>query len=1135
MFRLVWSDARQAYVTVAEFSSGKGKRSSGVVGTVAAVMLGFAGQAHALDPGALPDGANITHGQANISQSGNVMNIHQSTDKLITNWQTFNIGEQATVNFHQPGANSAALNRVLDQNPSQILGNLNANGQVYLINPSGIVFGHNAQVDVGGLIASTLDIADQDFIDGKLNFQNLGFSNGEIKNLGHIKANGGVVAFIANRVSNHGTLEANNGDVALAAGDHVTLDFSGDGLMTVTVEQGVLDALAENGGLIQADGGFVIMTTQAQNDIYRNVVNNDGVIQAQTLASQDGKIMLMGGMSQGQVVAGGTLDASAPTEGDGGFVETSAAEVNLQPDLVVTTRAEAGETGEWLIDPTDIEIVAGSGGDFSTNPVTGSTIGADTLVNNLANNNITVKTADEGAGEGTITINADIEWDENTQLTLSAHGNIYVNARIANTNTSGGGVYFVDPSLNDHPYPIHSKGVVFSDSGTVVIHNTDQLQTIRVASQGRFELGSDIDASSISSWTPGSTPTFSGQFDGRGHSIENLTLDNVTDRGLFIATNGARIQNVKLVNVNVDIPQTHLQVGALVGSALNTHIENVSVTGNVAGATTVGGLVGGARGITMLNSSSSATISGKNVLGGLVGEATDSKILDSFSTGNVTGSPGEKFIGTPSAIGGLAGWIHNVEIENSYATGNVIANNEAGGLVGIAQDGSKIIGSYATGNVTPLTGLNSEYGTGGLVGVTIDTLIHQSYATGDVTGSVRVGGLVGHLTGSTISQSYATGDVTGRSLDTARATDIGGLVGAAGYYYITDSDSVIENSYAVNTVVTEETANVGGLVGVLSGSGLVKNSYAVSKNDSDRPGLSLVGRAVSADGAAISNSYYDVTVSKQLDSKGGEPKTTEAMQSIATYSNGSDGDWAIVEDPTLAKGTPVLAWTLGRDSSVWIIGTGEALPEPTPDPTPNPTPDPGPEPEPGVDPVPGPDAPPSPGTEPNRDHEDVSLPPRTNGSEGSNAPDLEIFDNSGVLLLASLSTNNLFFDREVTLEGLPVFNSTKTQTTLDSVVTVESRGASFSLKHTNKDTAAIATPNLATAVILAETQTEIKLDNGTETLLTVKFNEDGTLLGEVSGEVLEIDQNRVVLAALAAAKRIGVSLERITGVVIHHS
>ena len=193
-YRLVWSDAKQMYIAVAEITSGKGKRKGGIVGVVAALMMGFGGIAHALDPSALPTGANVTHGQAQIDQNANVMNIHQTTDKLITHWNSFNIGQDATVNFHQPNSNSAALNRVVENNPSQILGNLNANGNVYLVNPSGIFFGKEAQINVGGLIASTLDIADQDFINGNLNFKNLGFSDGDIQNLGHIRANGGVVA-----------------------------------------------------------------------------------------------------------------------------------------------------------------------------------------------------------------------------------------------------------------------------------------------------------------------------------------------------------------------------------------------------------------------------------------------------------------------------------------------------------------------------------------------------------------------------------------------------------------------------------------------------------------------------------------------------------------------------------------------------------------------------------------------------------------------------------------------------------------------------------------------------------------------------------------------------------------------------
>ena len=118
--------------------------------------------AMALDNNALPSNGQITAGSGSISQSGNVLDVNQNSQKLIATWDTFNVGRDATVNFHQPGASSVALNRVLSSDASQIMGQINANGQVYLINPTGVLFGSSAAVNVGGLVASALDIADND-------------------------------------------------------------------------------------------------------------------------------------------------------------------------------------------------------------------------------------------------------------------------------------------------------------------------------------------------------------------------------------------------------------------------------------------------------------------------------------------------------------------------------------------------------------------------------------------------------------------------------------------------------------------------------------------------------------------------------------------------------------------------------------------------------------------------------------------------------------------------------------------------------------------------------------------------------------------------------------------------------------
>lgn len=111
----------------------------------------------------LPTGGQITQGVASINQVGNALTIQQSTDNIVAEWESFNIGEAAAVNFLQPNHNSIALNRITDQNPSMIYGQLNANGNIYLINPNGIIFGKNAQIDTNGMIASTLQISNQDF------------------------------------------------------------------------------------------------------------------------------------------------------------------------------------------------------------------------------------------------------------------------------------------------------------------------------------------------------------------------------------------------------------------------------------------------------------------------------------------------------------------------------------------------------------------------------------------------------------------------------------------------------------------------------------------------------------------------------------------------------------------------------------------------------------------------------------------------------------------------------------------------------------------------------------------------------------------------------------------------------------
>src|SRR5512135_1229639 len=325
IYRIIWSQVLNAWIAVAENAKGRGKSGSGckrIAGALALVLI---------VPAALaaPTGGQVTAGSGSISQSGNTTTINQSSQNLSLSWQSFNTTAQETVNFVQPSASAIAINRIYDTNGTQFFGHLNANGQVYLINPNGILFGAGSQVNVGGLVASTLDISDASLSNASRSFS--GNGTGSIVNQGTITAaNGGYVAFIGNTVSNQGTLTANQGAVAMGAGNAVTLTFAGNSLVHLQVDQNTLNNLAENGGLIRADGGMVLLTAGAKNALLASVVNNTGVIEARSVQNVNGSIVLDGG-SLGTTTNSGTLDASGKNAGEtGGTVKVLGQQIDLQ-------------------------------------------------------------------------------------------------------------------------------------------------------------------------------------------------------------------------------------------------------------------------------------------------------------------------------------------------------------------------------------------------------------------------------------------------------------------------------------------------------------------------------------------------------------------------------------------------------------------------------------------------------------------------------------------------------------------------------------------------------------------------------------------------------------------------------------
>jgi len=383
---------------------------------------------------AAPTGGQVVAGSAAIAQQGTKTTITQATAKGAINWQGFSIGTNEYVQFVQPGSTSVTLNRVVGNDPSQLLGQMSANGQIFLVNPSGVYFGANARIDVAGLVATTFDIADDDFMAGRYQFARVeGRDPAQVINDGTITANGGYVVLAGDGVANHGLIEAYLGDIVMAAGERVGLDLSGDGLISFSIDGEALTEIAgvENTGELYADGGRIFLTAKVQGDLLPTAVNHEGLIQARTVEEREGVVYLGG--AGGDVTIAGAIDADAGEanagggtilvgsnrditvsdgalitaqgtgSGDGGVVRLVATEI-LDIEALVTVTATGGETGQGgfievsghrglnvrgdvdpgsggriLIDPASLVIVPGAAGSTASSVQYNSTADVTTV------------------------------------------------------------------------------------------------------------------------------------------------------------------------------------------------------------------------------------------------------------------------------------------------------------------------------------------------------------------------------------------------------------------------------------------------------------------------------------------------------------------------------------------------------------------------------------------------------------------------------------------------------------------------------------------------------------------------------------------------------------------------------------
>lgn len=359
IYRLKFDKRRNELVVVSEITAGMGKeKSTGHIADLSALspfrkLLGtltplalltgfiislFPGMALAAD---LPTDGQIVGGQGSISTSGNQMTIHQQTQNMATNWHSFDVGQNNTVQFVQPDSSSVALNRVTGASGSQIMGTLKANGQVFILNPNGVLFGKDARVNVAGLVASTKNINTADFMKGQYTLSGSGNPGAQVVNQGSLTTSkGGYIVLAGERVSNSGTVTTPGGKTVLAASKTVTLQLDNGGLTSVSVDGSVVNALVENRGLISATNGQVYLTAKGKDMLLNTVVNNSGTIEAKGLESRGGEIVLNGGDS-GVVSQSGQLLADSHT-GQGGKITLEGQNIHLAGNSLTSATGKAG-------------------------------------------------------------------------------------------------------------------------------------------------------------------------------------------------------------------------------------------------------------------------------------------------------------------------------------------------------------------------------------------------------------------------------------------------------------------------------------------------------------------------------------------------------------------------------------------------------------------------------------------------------------------------------------------------------------------------------------------------------------------------------------------------------------------------
>jgi len=924
-YRTIWSEALGAWIAVSEITKAKGKRSASSLirsiridnscrelsrsNTRLKPILFAVACCFSINALANPVGGTVVNGHATFATIGNTLTV-TNTPGTIINWQNFSINANEITNFAQQSAASSVLNRVTSANPSNILGSLQSNGRVFLVNPNGIVFGAGSTVDVGGLVATTLKLSNADFLAGNQHYSSTSSAQ-NISNSGNISAHdGGQIYLIAPNVENNGIITAPNGEILLAAGNSVDLVSTTNPNLRVNITAPAGNVT--NVGQLVASAGSL--------GLFGTIVQSTGVVNADSAVLQGGKIVfkssqttLISGTVSANGTTGGTIEALGPQVGvmDGAVVSANgtqgggtvliggdahganpnvpdAQQAYVAPTASISANALQNGNGGKVVVWSDIAtqyygnisaqggIASGNGGwvetsgkqtlDFSGMVNTSAPMGTvGTLL--LDPTDITIVHAAAGtgtnmscAGGGSCTTPSGGPFTNTSLSTASTLNDGTINAQLAlnsvtisatNDIVLNSGAVITWGAGNRSLTFLSSAGSI-SDSATSITNSgTGSLNMTAYATLGVYGTITSTNAGAINLTTTGPSGWIR-EVGPAGTIITNgiLTTVNSSTSGTYLNNGGLnQIATLNATDVGyVDIQNGSALTLANIAAGGGASISN---SGGITITGTISGLSGSA--ISLIESSGSITESGAGLIN------TTGTLTTSSATGQTL--IGANSVGTFNATNGSSNGSIQFTNTSSPLVITGISNAYGGGGFGfitVTNTGSiDITGTIATTggngvNLTENAGAITESGAG-LINTSGGMLTTSSMTGTSLTGANTVASF-------SASNNGASGNID-LTNTAATLTITNGIINPVGNIIVNNSGAIsVTNlinagtgsvSLAGTGVTNSSTIEGGGGVSINAGTGVLSNTGTITNLGTSSP-INLTANTITLSAGSVS-------------------------------------------------------------------------------------------------------------------------------------------------------------------------------------------------------------------------------------------------------------------------------------------